>query len=468
MSNTAGAITTVYAAVMAILLCNSHLVNTLGHRHILKVVGHSHLGILMRFNLPFTAILFVASAYCTVASCPVPLSRGTVSFSTTTHDSALVDLNHDGRLDIVTAGFQSNNISIRLAVLPPSPIGTFQLPVSYPVGTSPGSLASGDFNNDGNTDVATGNFSTPSVSVLLGNSTGTFAPAVDYQVDDDARDILAHDLNNDGSLDLVVATRAAGIAILLGNPNGSFESATAVPAPELQSIDVADFNTDGIIDLVVGEAMAGRIGVLLGLQGGSFGDFVEYETGLGSVAVAAGDVNGDGRTDAVTANYLSNDISVLIANPDGSLQPRINYLSVSRGPIAISLVDLNSDNRLDVVTAGFTGNLMSVFRNTGSGAFLTPELFLAGTNPRGVATGDVNNDGTPDISIALQSGGVALFLNRFCAADFNCDGTSDFFDYLDFVDRFANNDPSADYNVDGIVDLFDYLDFVQDFQILCP
>ncbi len=54
-----------------------------------------------------------------------------------------------------------------------------------------------------------------------------------------------------------------------------------------------------------------------------------------------------------------------------------------------------------------------------------------------------------------------------CPADFNTDGTVDFFDYLDFVDSFSANDPAADFNQDGVTDFFDYLDFVDAFSIGC-
>ncbi len=54
-----------------------------------------------------------------------------------------------------------------------------------------------------------------------------------------------------------------------------------------------------------------------------------------------------------------------------------------------------------------------------------------------------------------------------CQADFNADGTVDFFDYLDFVDVFASGATSADFNNDSIVDFFDYLDFVDAFSLDC-
>ncbi len=54
-----------------------------------------------------------------------------------------------------------------------------------------------------------------------------------------------------------------------------------------------------------------------------------------------------------------------------------------------------------------------------------------------------------------------------CAADFNSDGSVDFFDYLDFVDAFSLADPIADFNGDTAIDFFDYLDFVDAFSIGC-
>jgi len=54
-----------------------------------------------------------------------------------------------------------------------------------------------------------------------------------------------------------------------------------------------------------------------------------------------------------------------------------------------------------------------------------------------------------------------------CPADFNSDGTVDFFDYLDFVAAFSANDASADFNADSIIDFFDYLDFVAAFSSAC-
>lgn len=62
---------------------------------------------------------------------------------------------------------------------------------------------------------------------------------------------------------------------------------------------------------------------------------------------------------------------------------------------------------------------------------------------------------------------IASHIQINCPADFNRDGTIDFFDYLDFVASFSSNDPAADFNADMAIDFFDYLDFVAAFSGVC-
>lgn len=59
------------------------------------------------------------------------------------------------------------------------------------------------------------------------------------------------------------------------------------------------------------------------------------------------------------------------------------------------------------------------------------------------------------------------FVGIICPADFNQDGSVDFFDYLDFVDAFSSGDSAADFNADASIDFFDYLDFVDAFSAGC-
>ncbi len=62
---------------------------------------------------------------------------------------------------------------------------------------------------------------------------------------------------------------------------------------------------------------------------------------------------------------------------------------------------------------------------------------------------------------------LAATATAFCPADFNMDQSTDFFDYLDFVDAFASHLPSSDFNRDWVIDFFDHLDFVDAFSAGC-
>ncbi len=87
---------------------------------------------------------------------------------------------------------------------------------------------------------------------------------------------------------------------------------------------------------------------------------------------------------------------------------------------------------------------------------------------------NVSENDTLDFSVGNGGNGhsddstsIDIQLVYICPADFNQDGTTDFFDYLDFVAAFADNQLSADFNQDGIIDFFDYLDFVDVFASEC-
>ena len=97
----------------------------------------------------------------------------TFAVGTTPVASTLVDLNGDGRLDLVVANSASNSISVLLNT---TPVGsstlTFAAQQTFAVGKGPFSVAVGDFNGDGKPDLAIANQGSDTVSVLV-NTTAT-------------------------------------------------------------------------------------------------------------------------------------------------------------------------------------------------------------------------------------------------------------------------------------------------------
>ncbi|MDX2148430.1 MAG: hypothetical protein SFZ23_13000 [Planctomycetota bacterium] len=73
----------------------------------------------------------------------------------------------------------------------------------------------------------------------------------------------------------------------------------------------------------------------------------------------------------------------------------------------------------------------------------------------------------PGIGTIRVNGSIVAAGSVRCEADFNNDGQVDFFDYLDFVNAFGNDEVAADFNADGQVDFFDYLDFASAFAAPC-
>ena len=85
----------------------------------------------------------------------------------------------------------------------------FGSPVNLTTGTSPQSVASGDFNADGRPDVAIANQGSASVSILLGNGSGGLGPKTDFTTAADPFSVTSGDFNADGNLDLARASEKA-------------------------------------------------------------------------------------------------------------------------------------------------------------------------------------------------------------------------------------------------------------------
>src|SRR6478672_9485539 len=115
-------------------------------------------------------------------------------------------------------------------------------------------------------------------------------------------------------------------------------------------------------------------------------------------AMAAGDLNKDGRNDIVTANGISNSISVLLAGGQSYL-PAINVPVGATRPFSVAIADLNNDTKPDVVTANVISHNLSIMLGDGAGGFTSTTQINAGQDPLNVITADFNGDGNVDLAV---------------------------------------------------------------------
>ena len=310
----------------------------------------------------------------------------------------------------VTAGSLTLTASIRF--IAPACDGTFVFAESLPAGTNPGSVTGGDFNGDGNLDLAVSNFTDSTINVRLGNGDGTFQTASTFNAGRPAS-LTAVDVNGDGRLDLVAANFSGQVNVALGNGDGTFQAVATFPAGVSPgAVTVGDLNGDGNLDLATANRDGNDVSVLLGKGDGTFQPATEFAAGVSPLSVVAVDLNADGKLDLATANAGGNDVTVLLGNGDGTFQPAL-HASTGLSPYAVTSGDFNGDGKRDLATADNGSGTASVLLGNGDGTFQTARSTAAGTYPYSITAMDLDGDGRLDLATAnYGSGNVSVLRGK--------------------------------------------------------
>lgn len=299
--------------------------------------------------------------------------------------AVIADLNGDGKLDVVVSDWCVNNTvpcpNGEVGVLLGNGDGTLKPAVSYNSGgVYATGLAVGDLNGDGRPDIVVVNCGSASgnqcigsggnAGILFGNGDGTFQPVVTIALGGGGYGAIAvaiADINGDGKNDLVVAgdcSNGGCGGVLLGNGDGTFRPEISFGSAGLIafSLTVGDVNGDGKLDAVIGNQCAqpactsSTVGVALGNGDGTFQPAVAYNSGgIYPDGVAIADLRGIGKADIVVANSSTSttinqgDVGVLLGNGDGTFQPVVAYSASLFGAAAIKVDDMDGDGKLDVV-----------------------------------------------------------------------------------------------------------------------
>ncbi|MBA3647749.1 MAG: T9SS type A sorting domain-containing protein [Chitinophagales bacterium] len=311
------------------------------------------------------------------------------------------DMDNDGDLDAVLTEWlgctNDPNSARRIFISKNNGSGTFGAPLIKIIDPSPSCLAGGDMNHDGKIDLVTGQ--SLSVDVHIGTGTGDLQPPLQYATENSPYDILLNDFNGDGNLDVATCTEYnfEGMSVLLGNGNGTLQPAQnykGAYSPDLRNesgITSGDVDADGDIDIIVGNSASNDVSIYLNNGDGTFIFKMRYGLYYSTASPFYADFTGDGKNDIVAAVSLppsgltgaialikgkivtplaKNSADVIIENDAAGKglvvmnNPFVSYIDVRfedivSGSFTLKLTDLSG--RV-IAISGFTNASPSVFR----------------------------------------------------------------------------------------------------------
>jgi hypothetical protein len=303
--------------------------------------------------------------------------------------------------------------------------------MSYPVdGENLMSIVTGDFNNDGDADLATVNSSSDDLTILLNDGGGVFTIASQLETGFVPEKLASADFDNDDDLDLAATTYDAtqsglpegdpAVQIFLNDGTGDFVLDTVVRSSYTRIADftVADFDNDGDVDIVAGSGNGvGIYSVITNDGNGAFeaSEVTLYTEDAGNAPefyeITSSDIDNDDDIDVIaTINGQLVSLIILVNDGDGSFEIGQTFYSSNPGPLAVS--DFDDDGDVDIVTPNYNyeGNWIHFLTNDGSG-FLTPledTINVPNLSVTSLNSADLNNDNKYDLIISTVEIGVLV------------------------------------------------------------
>jgi len=330
-----------------------------------------------------------------------PMTSVSTGTNTLPDWTEIADINGDGKPDLITSLYETDSISVQLG----NGDGTFQTATTTLIASGFGPAESHlvSLRGNGILDLIVGSFNINQIAVLLGNGNGTFQSPVFYTVgsaNNWPSSLTTGDFNHDGNLDVATANTGDNtISIFYGNGSGALTAAGSPIAvgKDPEAIRSGDFNADGYSDLATVNYEDGTVTTLLNNLDGTFtASAISVGSGADSGPQALAITGTGANLKLATANYLDNTVSVMQSNGSGAFGTQ-TIVSVGKGPDDVSFTDLNGDSLPDLVVSNYTDSTVTLLLAQSGGSYTNLGSFAVGKNPYSAAVGDIDLDGTPDI-----------------------------------------------------------------------
>lgn len=324
---------------------------------------------------------------------------------------SFADVDGDGDLDVLVANgrhwAQVNEVYINN--------GQGMFSVSYPLDVRRATsyaVPVGDLDGDGDLDVVVAN-DVAENWVYLNDGKGVFSYAWDVGPEvEPTRSATLSDLDADGDLDLLVTNRGAPNGFYLNDGSGRFGARVHFGEPDGSTIAVAaaDMDGDGHPDLVLANRDGQANQILFNDGDLGFARTATFGTGNDETrSVAVADLNGDGIMDIAAAN-MGEPNRIYLGDARGGFRVSAE-LGESTHSSSLALIDADRDGDPDVLFGEVGPN--ALYFNDGTGtSWVRLELEDDGETTYGVAVGDLDGDGYPDLGIANSGSLNRIFLNR--------------------------------------------------------
>jgi hypothetical protein len=328
------------------------------------------------------------------------------------------DLNGDGFQDLAISCHGANLLSIRLN----NGNGTFASNTDYETGNYPTVPCAADLDGDSDIDLAVPNWNQngqSTVGIYLNNGDGSFAQGVFYPIGNGTMGVAYGDFDGDGDNDIASCdAHSDNISILMNNGDGTFAPSVAYPAGDgPSSICIAYINNDLFPDIVTANSWSNDIAVCLNNGDGTFLPAISFLAGDKPGYIASADLNGDGKSDLVVCNQISDNISILLNDGTGNFPIHTEY-SVGGAPGSCLIARLGVDNDLDIAVGvtwlndNVNVSEIEIYENIGDGTFWPKQTFAGSNLPHHINGADFDNDLDIDLVCSNTNNGISVFMNE--------------------------------------------------------